>query len=185
MRRSTSAPASIATAGTWGAGWSPGDGFDFLFFYLYETDAAQHRGGDVMGAVAGADRGLELLVEAAGGRERFLNRYAVMVVADHSQSAVTEISDAAAALEGFRIYRGGRGRRPDQSDLALASSNRVSMVYVLPDSSTTVGEVAKLSLADPAADVVYACRRRLVDRAAALRPDAVSPGSWSRRRPRE
>ena len=65
------------------------DGFDFLFFYLYETDAAQHRGGDVMGAVAGADRGLELLVEAAGGRERFLNRYAVMVVADHSQSAVT------------------------------------------------------------------------------------------------
>ncbi len=130
------------------------DGFDFLFFYLYETDAAQHRGGDVMGAVAGADHGLELLVEAAGGRERFLNRYAVMVVADHSQSAVTEISDAAAAFDGLRIYRGGRGRRPDQSDLALASSNRVSMVYVLPDSSTTVAEVATLSLADPAADVV-------------------------------
>ena len=31
------------------------DGFDFLFFYLYETDAAQHRAGDVMGAVEVAD----------------------------------------------------------------------------------------------------------------------------------
>ena len=31
------------------------DGFDFLFLYLYETDAAQHRGGDVMGAVEQAD----------------------------------------------------------------------------------------------------------------------------------
>ncbi len=108
------------------------DGFDFLFFYLYETDAAQHRGGDVIGAVAGADRGLELLVEAAGGRERFLDRYALMVVADHSQSAVTEIADAAAALEGLRIYRGARGERPGESDVALASSNRVSMAYLLP-----------------------------------------------------
>src|SRR4051812_28728538 len=43
------------------------DGFDFLFLYLYETDAAQHRGGDVMGAVEQADASLGLLVEAAGG----------------------------------------------------------------------------------------------------------------------
>ena len=76
------------------------DGFDFLFFYLYETDAAQHRAGDVMGAVEGADSGLGLLVEAAGGLERFLDRYAVIVVADHSQSAVLQAADAAAPLEG-------------------------------------------------------------------------------------
>ena len=118
------------------------DGFDFLFFYLYETDAAQHRGGDVMGAVAGADRGLEMLVEAAGGRERFLNRYAVMVVADHSQSPITQVADAADALDGLRVYRGARGQRPDRSDIALASSNRISMAYVLPGSSVSVTEVA-------------------------------------------
>ena len=77
------------------------DGFDFLFFYMYETDAAQHRSGDVLGAVEGADNGLGLLVEAAGGLEHFLDRYAVIVVADHSQSAVAQIADAAAPLEGF------------------------------------------------------------------------------------
>ena len=64
------------------------DGFDFLFFYMYETDAAQHRAGDVLGAVEGADNGLGLMVEAAGGLDHFLDRYAVIVVADHSQSAV-------------------------------------------------------------------------------------------------
>ena len=130
------------------------DGFDFLFFYLYETDAAQHRGGDVMGAVAGADRGLEMLVEAAGGRERFLNRYAVMVVADHSQSAITQVADAADALDGLRIYRGARGQRPDRSDVALASSNRISMTYVLPGSRVTVTEVAERALGHSASDVV-------------------------------
>ncbi len=130
------------------------DGFDFLFFYLYETDAAQHRGGDVIGAVAGADRGLEMLVEAAGGRERFLSRYAIMIVADHSQSAVTSISDAADALDGLRVYRGGRGKRPAECDVALASSNRVSMTYLLESSAITVSEIARRALQDPAADVV-------------------------------
>ena len=86
------------------------DGFDFLFFYLYETDAAQHRAGDVMGAVEGADRGLGLLVEAAGGLERFLDRYAVIVVADHSQSPVLQAADAAAPLDG-------RGALPVQPPL--------------------------------------------------------------------
>ena len=73
------------------------DGFDFLFLYLYETDAAGHRGGDVMGAVERADTGLALMVEAAGGLEQFLARYGVIVVADHSQSPVEQIADAAVA----------------------------------------------------------------------------------------
>jgi hypothetical protein len=128
------------------------DGFDFLFFYLYETDAAQHRGGDVVGAVAGADHGLELLVEAAGGRERFLDRYALIVVADHSQSAVREAVDLERALDGLRVYRGGRGR-PDDCDVALASPNRVSMSYLLPRASITADELSARLAADPSADV--------------------------------
>ena len=55
-----------------------------------------------MGAVEGADHGLGLLVEAAGGLERFLDRYAVIVVADHSQSAVLQAADAAGAARGRR-----------------------------------------------------------------------------------
>jgi len=142
------------------------DGFDFLFFYLYETDAVQHRGGDALQAVAGADRGLELLVEAAGGRERFLDRYAVILVADHGQSRVAEPADAAAPFEGMRLFRGSRRSRPEECDLAVAASNRVAMLYLLPGGAATAADAAALALESPAADVVmyrdgdaYAVRR--------------------------
>ena len=108
------------------------DGFDFLFFYLYETDAAQHRGGDVVGAAAGADRGLELLVEAAGGRDGSSAETRSTVVADHSQSTVTGTSTRPSRTPSCASSTGGRRSRPEQSDLALAASNRVAMVYGLP-----------------------------------------------------
>jgi Type I phosphodiesterase / nucleotide pyrophosphatase len=130
------------------------DGFDFLFFYLYETDAAQHRGGDAQAAVAGADRGLELLVEAAGGRSRFLERYAVIVVADHSQSRVTDPADAAAPYAGYRLFRGRRRSNPADCELAVAASNRAAMVYRLADSSPGPARLAELALGSDGADVV-------------------------------
>ncbi len=130
------------------------DGFDFLFFYLYETDAAQHRGGDAQRAVAGADRGLELLVEAAGGRRRFLDRYAVIVVADHSQSRVTDPADASGPFEGYRLFRGSRRSNPADCQLAVAASNRAAMIYRLSGSSPDVGQVAELALRSDASDVV-------------------------------
>ncbi len=130
------------------------DGFDYLFFYLYETDAAQHRGGDVLGAVAGADESLELMVEAAGGRARFLDRYAVMLVADHSQSAVTEVADAAEPFGGHRLFRGSRRSDPAECELVVAASNRAGMVYLLERARIGVREAADLALQSPAADVV-------------------------------
>jgi Type I phosphodiesterase / nucleotide pyrophosphatase len=130
------------------------DGFDFLFFYLYETDAVQHRGGDARQAVAGADRGLGLLVDAAGGRERFLDRYAVIVVADHSQSRVAEPADASAPFEGRRLFRGSRRSDPEDCELAVAASNRAAMVYLLPSAQLTVAQAAELARGPEAADVV-------------------------------
>ncbi len=130
------------------------DGFDFLFLYLYETDAAQHNAGDVMGAVAQADNGLALLVEAAGGWEPFLERYAVAVVADHSQSAVEQISDLSAACRDLRLFRSSRHDDPDRCDLALATGNRVAMAYLLPGGSLTAPELGHRLARDPAADVV-------------------------------
>ena len=107
------------------------DGFDFLFLYLYETDAAQHRGGDAIGAVEQADASLGLLVEAAGGWDQFLERYAVMVVADHSQSAVERAVDAQEPLEGLKLFRSSRHSDPAECDLAVAASNRVAMASSL------------------------------------------------------
>ena len=133
------------------------DGFDFLFFYLYETDAVQHKGGDAVRAVAVADRGLEMLVDAAGGRERFLDRYAVIVVADHAQSRVTDPADASAPFDDLKLFRGSRRSDPSECDLAVAASNRASMVYLLPRARLTVEQVARRALSSPAADVV--CHR--------------------------
>jgi hypothetical protein len=129
------------------------DGFDFLFFYLYETDAAQHRAGDVLGAVEGADRGLRLMVEAAGGLDRFLDRYAVIVVADHSQSAVAEVADASAPLAGATLFRSSRHSDPDRCELAVTASNRVAMVYRLERAREGAAAIAGRMLADPAAEL--------------------------------
>jgi hypothetical protein len=118
------------------------DGFDFLFVYLYETDAAGHRGGDVMAAVEQADHGLGLMVEAAGGLDRFLDRYAVIVVADHGQSPVTRIADAAEPLDGLRLFRSSRRSDPSACDVAVAASNRIAMAYVLPGARIGVADLA-------------------------------------------
>ena len=71
------------------------DGFDFLFLYLYETDAAQHRAGDVMGAVAPGRRGLGCWPRPPAAGTRCSSATPLVVVADHSQSAVTSGADAA------------------------------------------------------------------------------------------
>jgi hypothetical protein len=120
------------------------DGFDFLFLYLYETDAVGHRGGDVMAAVERADGALGLAVDAAGGLDRFLERYAVIVVADHGQSPVRQVADAAAPLDGLRLFRSSRRSDPSRCDAALAASNRVAMAYTLPGGRVGVPELAAL-----------------------------------------
>jgi hypothetical protein len=130
------------------------DGFDMLFFYQYETDAAQHRAGDAVAAVETADRGLAMMVDAAGGRAAFLDRYAVVIVADHSQSPVHEPADASAPFAGLQLFRSSRRSDPDRCDLAVAASNRVAMLYRLGRSRLTPRELAAMAESDPAADVV-------------------------------
>jgi hypothetical protein len=130
------------------------DGFDFLFLYMYETDAAQHRGQDAVAAVERADQSLALLVDAAGGWDAFLERYAVVMVADHSQSPVTEIADAAEPLDGLRLFRSSRRSDPDHCDAAVAASNRVAMAYLLPGGRLTASELAHRMSRAAATDVV-------------------------------
>ena len=140
-----------------------------------------------MGAVAGADRGLEMLVEAAGGRERFLNRYAVMVVADHSQSADhpggrrgrepwTVFASTAVAVASAPTAATSRWRPPTGSRWPTSC----------PASSVSVAEVAERVAADhAAADVVmYVEDGWFVARAGIGQP-AISPRTRAHRRPRD
>ncbi len=130
------------------------DGFDFLFLYLYETDAAQHRGEDAVGEVEQADGSLGLMVDAAGGWDAFLDRYAVMVVADHSQSAVERGVDVSQPFEDLELFRSSRHSDPARCDLAIAASNRIAMAYLLPAAKLTASEVGHRFARHPSSDVV-------------------------------
>jgi Type I phosphodiesterase / nucleotide pyrophosphatase len=130
------------------------DGFDFLLFYLPETDSAGHRGGDALrpAAVAGADSAIATLMSAAGGVEPFLERYAVVLCADHGQSPIDCDDDIRDAFADMRLFR-ARGRSaPEDCDLAVAASNRAGHVYRLT-SEIPLREIGERLLARTSVDV--------------------------------
>jgi hypothetical protein len=108
----------------------------------------------VLSAVEQADASLGLLVDAAGGWGAFLDRYAIMVVADHGQSSVVRAADAQLPVSDLKLFRSSRHSDPDACDLAVAASNRVAMAYLLPGGRLTASEVAHRYARHPAADVV-------------------------------
>ncbi len=90
------------------------DGFDLLVHYLPDYDYASHAFGPDAAheALARSDAAVAALMDAAGGPDEFLDRYAVVVCSDHGQSTV-ERTARLEALDG---------------DL-ITASNRAAMVY--------------------------------------------------------
>ena len=90
------------------------DGFDFLFYYLPDYDYASHALGPEGAAEAlrRSDQAIGALIDAAGGLEDFLSRYAVVVCSDHGQTRVDRV---------VRLH----GSVPD----LVTASNRAGMVY--------------------------------------------------------
>jgi hypothetical protein len=97
------------------------DGFDFLLFYLSDLDYASHLGGPdaARGALRRCDAAIGELAAAAGGLEAFLERYALVVVSDHGQTAVSDVARLADRFAGV------------EGALCLGS-NRAAQVYRLP-----------------------------------------------------
>ncbi len=89
------------------------DGFDLLVYYLPDYDYASHAlGPDAAHEALGrADASIEALVDAAGGRDGFLERYAVVLCSDHGQSPVE------------------RSARLEVSGALVTASNRAAMLY--------------------------------------------------------
>ena len=112
------------------------DGFDFLVFYLSDYDYASHAQGPdaAHAALARCDDAVGGLIEAAGGADQFLERYAVILCADHGQTQVDEVE-----------------RLEDTFPEAIVTaSNRAGMVY-------SDGDAAELSArldGNPGVDVV-------------------------------
>jgi predicted AlkP superfamily pyrophosphatase or phosphodiesterase len=119
------------------------DDFDFLAFYLSDLDFASHAlGPDGVGeALERADLAVWTLVEAAGGPDEFLERYAVLLCADHGQTRV----ERAVRLEERFSDLGG--------EVVVTASNRAGMVYLMPGCSVDAGGLALRLDGDDAVDV--------------------------------
>jgi predicted AlkP superfamily pyrophosphatase or phosphodiesterase len=93
------------------------DGFDFLVHYLPDYDFASHASGPGKAeeALTRTDAAIWALVEAAGGPDAFLERYAVLLCADHGQTRVERT---------LRLQD-----RFDNASVILTASNRAAMVY--------------------------------------------------------
>jgi hypothetical protein len=126
------------------------DGFDFLLYYLPDVDQAQHRSGPegVLDDVAQADGNLARLADAAGGLDAFLERYAVILLADHGQTSVVRAADLRPAFDGLRLFAGSPRSKPEDCQVALAASNRVAMLYRLTDAPAPRALAARVEPVD-------------------------------------
>jgi predicted AlkP superfamily pyrophosphatase or phosphodiesterase len=122
-------------AGCVGAHLVENDLFDFLLLSLPDNDTYSHREGpDKQGtSIAEADRALERLFHAAGGIDAFLDEHAMIVMSDHSQSAVDTTVNLSAHLEDWKVLTPS-DVAPDEAEIAVCPGARSAMLYVLdPD----------------------------------------------------
>ena len=109
------------------------DGFDALVYYLPDYDYASHAAGPDTAheALARSDAAISELMDAAGGPDEFVERYAVVICSDHGQSRVEQVA------------------RLDAGDDLVTASNRAAMVY-----TENARAVAERLDAQPAAGIV-------------------------------
>jgi predicted AlkP superfamily pyrophosphatase or phosphodiesterase len=136
------------------------DGFDFLAYYLSDFDYASHAHGpegaeDV--ALARVDASIRALLDAAGGLDAFLERYAVILLSDHGQTTVTKVAQLEQALARFA------------DSVVVTASNRAAQVYLLPDARVDAATLARALDGVESVDVTL----RLEDGAVVARRDGA------------
>jgi Type I phosphodiesterase / nucleotide pyrophosphatase len=119
------------------------DGFDLLVHYLQDVDFASHLHGPDAAeeALERSDRAVAVLIEAAGGLDELLERYALVLCADHGQ---TRVGDVARLQEPFAAF----------GDVLVTGSNRAGMVYRLPGCGADARELATRLDGFAGADIV-------------------------------
>jgi type I phosphodiesterase/nucleotide pyrophosphatase len=119
------------------------DGFDFLVYYLPDYDFASHAHGPdgAFEALARSDAAVGALLDAAGGPDEFLERYAVILCADHGQTRVERSAQLQIAFA-------------DVPGALVAASNRAGMVYRLPECKLDARALAQRLDDEPDAETV-------------------------------
>ena len=108
--------------------------FDFLLFSLPDNDTYSHKVGPdgQVRSIAEADQALERIMHVAGGAEAFLEEHAVIVMSDHSQTAVEQAINLAEVFADARVLIPG-DVAPTEAELAACPSARSAMVYALDE----------------------------------------------------
>jgi hypothetical protein len=119
------------------------DGFDFFLYYLPDYDFASHAFGPEAAreALVRSDAAIGALVEAAGGPDEFLERYAVIVCSDHGHTGVERAVSLQASLAGI-------------DGVLVTASNRAGMVYRLPGCREDAAALARRLDGQSGAEVV-------------------------------
>lgn len=148
------------------------DLFDFLLLSLPDNDWHSHRAGPEgqLESIARADEQLARVMAPAGGVERFVEEYAVIVMADHSQTPIEASVNLQEQLTDLDVLqprarggaRSGSAQEGPEASIAVCPSQRAAMVYVL-------GERRRAAL-----------RSSVVRRALAI--DGVELALWTARR---
>jgi hypothetical protein len=120
------------------------DGFDFLVYYLSDYDFASHAYGpdSAEEALRRVDAAVGALATAAGGIDELLDRYAILVCADHGQTSVRQV---ARLQDPF-------ARLGDQ--VLVTASNRAGMVYRNEHCLLETSSLARLLDSEPSVEVV-------------------------------
>ena len=132
--------------------------FDFLLLSLPDNDHYSHRHGpdQMVDSIAAADRAFAKLIEAAGGMDGFLTDYALILTADHAQTAIhRELPIAAKLGERWPVLQPSEDR-PEEALLAVSPTARAANVYLLPGGERTAehGEVREALEAMEGVDLV-------------------------------
>ena len=160
-RRAGSVDAYAAACGRW---LVTRDGFDFLAFYVSGYDFASHAAGpdgeEADRALEQADAAIGALFEAAGGPDEFLERYAVVLLSDHGQTAVGQVARLEEPFAGLA------------DEIVVAASNRAGQIYLLPRARVDAAELARRLDGFPAVEVTL---RREGEQVIARRDGADAP----------
>jgi predicted AlkP superfamily pyrophosphatase or phosphodiesterase len=133
------------------------DGFDFLAYYLSDFDYASHAHGPAGAeelALARTDAAVQALLDAAGGPDEFLERYAVLLHSDHGQTQIAQAARLEAPLASFG------------DEIVVAASNRAGQVYLHRGAPVEAAQLAHALDGEPSVELSL---RREGDEAVARR----------------
>ena len=123
---------------------------DFLLLSLPDNDNYSHKHGPEASveSIARADSCFSIFVEAAGGLDRFLDEYALILVADHAQTDVHRGLPLAELLgERWSVLQPSDDR-PELAQLAVSPTGRAAHVYLLPAGDRAEAEAVRERLTE-------------------------------------